>query len=258
MAFEFLQQWLGAPVVPLTFEFLDSNCLKEDLSCDNAPRTWRLSILSIVYDCLDQIDLNRAGENDNVWHQEARQRALNLVRLGLSAIVTSDGQMGKKNLQRRDIEAIKGLGGAYRLLAKISGLDSVQCSHVFRCFLTKLAQSYAPVCGEIELDLLVCPLVMQPIRCRSMILCTGMLIQGVMRQASYSGIARRLDVELLQVQAGRYMLSLRLPGRLPNLLGSPEFDVASRLCAVLRSEFCCREAPDNGISIRLSFADGEL
>ncbi len=244
--------------MPLTFEFLDPNCLKEDLPCDNAPRTWRHSILSIVCDCLDQIDLNRAGENDNVWHQEARQRALNLVRLGLSEIVTSDGQMVKKNLQRIDVGAIKGLGGAYRLLAKISGLESVQCSHVFRCFLTKLAQSYAPVCGEIALELLLCPLVLQPIRCRSMILCTGMLIQGVMRQAGCSGIARRLAVELSQGLAGGYSLSMLLPGRLPDLLGSPEFDVASRLCAILRSELCFREAPDSGISIQLSFENGDV
>jgi hypothetical protein len=91
-----------------------------------------------------------------------------------------------------------------------------------------------------------------------MILCIGMLIQGVMRQAGYSGIARRLAVELLQGHAGGYSLSMLLPGRLPDLLGSPEFDVASRLCAILRSELCFREAPDSGIYIQLSFADGDL
>ncbi len=255
MAFDYFQQYSEASVVPITFGSLNLDCLKENLSYDISATTWRHSILSIVYDCLDQIELSHADEYSHLWRQEVRQRALNLVRLGLSEIATADGRMVEEDRRGRDIEASTVLGGAYRLLAKLNGLEPVQCEHVFQSFLTNLAKSYAPVCGEIALDLLVCPIVLQPIRCRSMILCVGMLIQGVMRQASYSGIARRLDVELVHVHPGGYVLNLRLPGRLPDLLGSREFDVASRLCAVLRSELCCREAPDNGISIRISFPD---
>jgi len=258
MTFDLVQKWFEAQGVPLTFEFLDQKFLKEYLSHGNAQMTWRQSILSIVCDCLDQFDLSRADENSHVWNQEARQRALNLVRLGLSEIVTSDDEVVEKRRQQNDIEAVKALAGAYRLLGKINGLKSVQCSHVFRYFLIRLVQSYAPVCGEIALELLVCPIVLQPIRCRSMVFSSGMLIQGVMRQAGYSGIGRRLVVELLRVHADGYKLSLLLPGRLPDLLGSPEFEVASRLCAVLRSELCCREAPDNGISIQLSFESGDV
>jgi len=256
MALDLLQQWSEPPVVLSSFDFLDQDCPKNYLSCDNAPMTWRHGIFSIVHDCLGQIEPNHADENSHLWRQEARQRALNFARLGLSEIMTPDGEIAENISQRRDIEAIAALGGAYRILAKSNGLRPVQCKHVFFCFLTNLAKSYAPVCGEILLELLVCPILLQPVGCRSMILCTGMLIQGAMRQANYSRIARRMVVELAKVHAGGYRLSLRLPGKLRDLLGSPEFDVASRLCAVFRSELSCTEAPDNGISIRLSFPPG--
>jgi len=253
MAFDFVQPKPEVPVMPIVIDLLDKHYLSENGPSGKSAMTWRHSIFSIVHDCLDQIELNHNAKNGELWQQEARQRALNFTLLGLSEIGAPQSRVVRANQPGRDITAIEGLGGAYRLLARSSGKKPRRCEHVFRFFLKSLAQSYAPVCGEIELGLVACPIVLSPVSCRSMILCVGMLIQGVLRQASCRGVARRLDVELAGLKAGGYALTMRLTGCLPTLLSSPEFALASRLCGGFGSELSFSETQRNELSILLSF-----
>ena len=254
MAFDFVEQWSDTAVFPLDFD--PGGFAKQGRPAAKSAVKWRQTVLAIVYDSLNQVEPDRQSENDPIWRHEARQRALNFTRLGLSEMAVPHNRMIRSNRPGWDIAAVATLGGAYRLLAKCNGTAPVQCDHIFRRFLKNLALAYAPVCGEIELGVELCPVLLAPVKCRALILCVGMLIQGMMRLCYPSGFGGRLDIALSEDIAG-YSLTMELRGQRIDLLDSPEFDLASRLCGVFQSDLRLGGIGQDGLFVLLHFPAGD-
>ena len=250
MAFDLIEQWSDPALLPLNLDF--GAIARQTRPAAKTALKWRQTILAIVRDSLDQVELNRPGENDLIWRREARQRALNFTRLGFSEMTPSRIPVVRSNRPAWDIAAVATLGGAYRLLAKCNGMEPVQCEHILRRFLKNLALAYEPVCGEIELGVETCPIVLAPVKCRALILSAGMLIQGMMRLCNPGGFGGRLDI-VLSAEDGAYSLTMELQGQRVDLLESPEFELAARLCGVFQSDLRLYGTEGDGLSILLTF-----
>ena len=213
---------------------------------------WRRTLFGIVNDSLGQIEPERQTEYDALWRHEAQQRALNLTCLSLSECVSRADTGTRSNLPIWDITAVETLGGAYRLLAKCDGEKLVQCDPLLRGIVVNLLSAYAPVHGRLELELTLHSLALMPVKCRALVLCVGMLLQGIMRQSRHR-TPHGLKIELTSKDEDAFILSLTIPGDRTALLDTPEFELAMRLSGLLQAELLCACPQNKSFQIALTF-----
>lgn len=250
MAFDVVYQWTEA--APLNLYDVERS--RDWLAPENCRMAlkWRQAVLRVVTETLDQISWVRASDDELIWKDEARLRASNFMELGFADIYSGIG--GAKRYRYEDeLASISALAGAYRVLAKCNGVELVEAEHLLKRFLDNLFAAYKPVCEMFTLDLRLSSLKLSPQKCRALVLCAGMLLQGMLRQGLKGGFSGHLRIALLRESVSEYALEFNLAGRKMSFVGSPEFELACRLCGVFQAEISCNDAYDDRARVLLTF-----
>lgn len=250
MALDFVHQWHREAVSSVYPHMATERHAANILSSNAESLKWRQYVLAIVHDTLVEIDSFQNSDGNQIWRDEAGQRASNFAVLSLSNILTWPKN---RPLKQRGwhLSSVSTLAGVYRLLAKCASKKPVQCEHILQKILTNLSLTYAPISGGIAFDVNLCSILLYPVECRALILCVGMLVQGAMRMSSNTGYDGRIAVSLTESVFDRYEMILHFNGLYQQLLDSPEFDLASRLSGIFRAELSCRRDDSDGLIISL-------